>query len=104
MKANMRRLVKRQMAMNKKTPMRRCVGCGEMRPKKELLRVIRNADGEIFLDTTGKKNGRGAYICGNSECLQRAERTKGLARSLKTEIPSEIYEDLKREMIQFENG
>lgn len=91
------------MAMNKKIPMRQCVGCGEMKPKKELLRVIRTAEEEILLDATGRKNGRGAYICGNSECLRKAERSKGLARSLKTEIPVEIYEDLKREMMQFEN-
>lgn len=90
------------MAMNKKIPMRQCVGCREMKPKKELLRVIKTAEGEILLDETGRKNGRGAYICADSECLGKAEKTKGLARSLKTEIPKEIYEELKREMKQIE--
>ena len=90
------------MAMNKKIPMRQCVGCGEMKPKKELLRVIKTAEGEILLDDTGRKNGRGAYICADSECLGKAEKSKGLARSLKTEIPKELYEELKREMKQIE--
>lgn len=73
-----------------------------MKPKKELLRVLKTAEGEILLDDTGRKNGRGAYICADSECLGRAEKSRGLARSLKTEIPKEIYEELKREMKQIE--
>lgn len=90
------------MAMNKKIPMRQCVGCNEMKPKKEMLRVIKTAEDEILLDSTGRKNGRGAYLCASSECLEKAEKNKGLARSLKTVIPAEIYEELKREMKQLE--
>lgn len=73
-----------------------------MKPKKELLRVIKTAESEILLDETGRKNGRGAYICARGECLEKAEKSKGLARSLKIEIPKEIYEELKREMKQIE--
>lgn len=84
--------------MNKKIPMRQCVGCGEMKSKKELLRIIKTAEGEILLDTTGKKNGRGAYICPDGACLAKAIKTKGLERSLKTAIPKEIIENLTKEM------
>lgn len=90
------------MATNKKIPMRQCVGCNEMKPKKELLRVIKTAEDEILIDSTGRKNGRGAYLCASSECLEKARKNKGLARSLKTVIPPEIYEELKREMIKIE--
>lgn len=84
--------------MNKKIPMRQCVGCQEMKSKKELLRIIKTAENEIFLDTTGKKNGRGAYLCPNRECLTLAVKTKGLERSLKTTIPKEVIENLTKEM------
>lgn len=84
--------------MNKKIPMRQCVGCGEMKNKKEMFRVIKTAEEEILLDTTGKKNGRGAYICPDGDCLQKAIKTKGLERSLKTAIPKEIIENLTKEM------
>lgn len=84
--------------MNKKIPMRQCVGCQEMKSKKELMRIIKTADNEILLDTTGKKNGRGAYLCPNGECLARAIKTKGLERSLKTAIPKEVIENLTKEM------
>ena len=84
--------------MNKKIPMRQCVGCREMKSKKELLRVIKTAEEEILLDTTGKKNGRGAYLCPNKECMQKAIKNKGLERSLKTAIPKEIIENLTKEM------
>lgn len=84
--------------MNKKIPMRQCVGCQEMKSKKELLRIIKTAENEIFLDTTGKKNGRGAYLCPNQECLTLAVKTKGLERSLKTTIPKEVIENLTKEM------
>ncbi len=90
------------MATTKKIPMRQCVGCGEMKPKKELIRVIKTAEEEILLDITGRKNGRGAYICASSKCFERAVKTKGLSRSLKTEIPVEVYEEIKREMEQLE--
>lgn len=84
--------------MNKKIPMRQCVGCQEMKSKKELLRIIKTAENEILLDTTGKKNGRGAYLCPNGECLAKAVKTKGLERSLKTVIPKEVIESLTKEM------
>ena len=84
--------------MNKKIPMRQCVGCGEMKNKKEMLRVIKTSEEEILLDTTGKKNGRGAYICPNGECLKKAIKSKGLERSLKTAIPQEVIENLTKQM------
>ena len=82
---------------NKKIPMRQCVGCGEMKAKKELIRVITTEE-EVLLDTTGRKNGRGAYICANPECLKKARKSKGLERSLKASIPDEVYENLEKEM------
>lgn len=84
--------------MSKKIPVRQCVGCGEMKNKKELLRVIRTAENEILFDTTGKKNGRGAYLCPNGECLAKAVKKKGLERSLKTAVPEEVIENLTKEM------
>ena len=83
---------------NKKIPMRQCVGCLEMKPKRKLIRVIRTSEDEILIDATGKKNGRGAYICPNRECLEKAVKNKGLERSLKISVPQEIYEDFEREM------
>ena len=82
---------------NKKIPMRQCVGCGEMKAKKELLRVLKTEDG-VLLNATGKKNGRGAYICANTECLKKARKSKGLERSLKVAIPDEVYDNLEKEM------
>ena len=87
---------------NKKIPMRQCIGCGEMKPKKEMIRVIKTAEDEIILDTTGRKNGRGAYICPASECLQKAIKRKGLERSFKMPIPKDVYEMLTKEMEEFE--
>lgn len=86
--------------MAKKIPLRQCVGCGEMKGKKEMMRVLRTAENEICLDTTGKKNGRGAYLCRSRECLRKARKNKGLERSFKMSIPGEVYETLERE---FEN-
>ena len=63
---------------SKKVPMRQCVGCGEMKNKREMIRVIKTSENEIILDATGKKNGRGAYLCADSECLKKAEKSKGL--------------------------
>lgn len=83
---------------NKKVPVRQCVGCREMKSKKELIRVIRTLEGEVLLDATGRKNGRGAYICPDPECLRLAIRSKGLERSLKISIPQEIYGNLEKEM------
>lgn len=81
--------------MAKKIPLRQCVGCGEMKSKKELVRVIRTAEGDIVLDITGKKNGRGAYLCHSADCMKKARKNKGLERSLKTNIPDEIYGKLE---------
>ena len=83
---------------SKKVTKRQCVGCGEMKYKREMIRVIKTSENEIILDATGKKNGRGAYLCADSECLKKAEKSKGLERSLKTAIPKEIYEQLEEEM------
>lgn len=83
--------------MGKKIPQRQCVGCGEMKNKKEMMRVIKDAQGNISLDVTGKKNGRGAYVCFNEECLKKAIKTKGLERSFKMSIDPSIYEVLQKE-------
>lgn len=91
------------MAVTRKIPQRQCLGCGEMKDKKSLLRVIRTPEEEILLDTTGKKNGRGAYVCASMECLNKAIKSKGLERSLKCSIPAEIYEALKKELMEFES-
>ncbi|MDY4668483.1 MAG: YlxR family protein [Oliverpabstia sp.] len=82
----------------KKIPLRKCIGCNEMKNKKEMLRVLKTTENEIVLDTTGKKNGRGAYLCFSRECLQKAMKNKGLERSLKMPIPQEVYENLEREL------
>ena len=86
------------MGGNKKIPMRKCIGCQEMKSKKEMIRVIRTQEGEFSLDATGKKNGRGAYICPSAECLRKAVRNKGLERSFKQPIPAQVYEALEKEM------
>ena len=83
---------------NKKIPLRQCVGCHESKAKKELIRVIKTPEDTVVLDATGRKNGRGAYICPNPECLKKAVKSKGLERSLKTTIPEDVYENLKKEM------
>ena len=82
--------------------MRKCVGCGGMKSKKEMLRVIKPAEGEILLDATGRKNGRGAYLCQSRECLQQAVKGKGLERSFKMSIPKDVYEKLEKEMDELE--
>lgn len=83
----------------KKIPMRKCTGCGEMKWKKELIRILKTSDSnEILLDTTGRKNGRGAYLCNSLECFQKARKTRGLERSLQMKIPDEIYEALEKEL------
>ena len=84
--------------MNKKIPMRQCVGCQEMKSKKEMLRVLKTAEDEIVLDAKGRKNGRGAYLCFSRECLAKARKNKGLERSLKMSIPSEVYDSLEKEL------
>lgn len=87
----------RKKMMNKKIPMRQCVGCGEMKGKKEMMRVLKTPEGPIVLDVTGRKNGRGAYLCKNLDCLKKAEKNKGLERSFKMSIPKEVYENLEKE-------
>jgi predicted RNA-binding protein YlxR (DUF448 family) len=82
----------------KKIPLRMCLGCNEMKPKAELIRVVKSPEGEVSLDFTGKKNGRGAYICHNAECLERSVKTKRLERSFSMAIPNEVYESLKKEL------
>lgn len=83
---------------NKKIPMRKCVGCQEMKSKKELIRVIKTPEEEMLLDETGRKNGRGAYLCRNGACLRLARKNRGLERSFKHTIPEQVYEDLEKEM------
>ena len=82
--------------------MRKCVGCGEMKSKREMIRVLKTVDDEFVLDTTGKKNGRGAYLCFSKECFDRAVKGKGLERSFKQPIPKEVYEKLEKEMDDLE--
>lgn len=90
--------------MAKKLPLRMCTGCGEMKAKKEMIRVLKTPEEEIVIDTTGKKNGRGAYICCSLTCLQKAIKTRGLERSLKVSIPRELVETLEKEMMILESG
>ena len=78
----------------KKIPLRKCVACNENKPKKELIRVVRNTEGVVEIDLTGKKNGRGAYICSSIECLNKAKKNKNLNRALQAEISDEVYEQL----------
>ena len=82
----------------KKIPLRQCIGCGEMKSKKEMIRVLKTAEDEIVLDATGRKNGRGAYLCPSMDCFKKAVKNKGLERSFKTAIPKEVYETLEKEM------
>lgn len=83
--------------MAKKIPMRQCIGCGEMKSKKEMMRVLKTPEDEIVLDVTGKKNGRGAYLCKSGECLSKARKNRGLERSFKMSIPNEVYDNLEKE-------
>ena len=84
------------MSTVKKIPMRKCTGCNEMKEKKAMMRVLKCDEG-IELDTTGKKNGRGAYLCKSADCLKMAVKNKGVERSLKVQIPKEVYEALEKE-------
>jgi len=88
----------------KKIPMRQCVGCREMKPKKELIRVVRSPEGAISLDFRGKAPGRGAYLCPDPACMKRAVKSKALNRAFDTEIPQEIYEDLLAKMEEGDRG
>ncbi len=80
----------------KKIPMRMCTGCREMKPKKELVRIVRTNEGEIKLDLTGKLNGRGAYVCKCAECLSKVRKTNALARAFEITVSNEIYNELER--------
>ena len=82
----------------KKIPMRRCLGCFESKPKKELIRVVKNKEGEISLDKTGKKQGRGAYICCSEECLEKAIKSKAIEREFEMTLNEEIYALLRRDI------
>lgn len=86
----------------KKIPMRMCTGCREMKPKRELIRVVRVDDNDIRLDATGKLNGRGAYICKNPECLQKAKKSNALSRAFETNVSQEIYSALERSLESIE--
>lgn len=84
----------------KKIPLRTCIGCKAKKPKKELIRVVKQADGKILIDFTGKTNGRGAYLCPDSNCLEQAIKTKKLSREFETEIPKEVYDDLRSQIMK----
>ena len=82
----------------KKIPMRKCTGCGEQKPKKELVRVVKTPNGEILLDLTGKTSGRGAYICNSAECLKKARKSKRIDRTFEMTIPDEVYRQMEEEI------
>ncbi|HJB50920.1 MAG TPA: YlxR family protein [Candidatus Anaeromassilibacillus stercoravium] len=82
----------------KKIPMRMCAGCGEHKPKKELVRVVKSPEGEISLDTTGRKPGRGAYVCRSADCLRLARKARRLERAFSCQIPDEVYERMEEEL------
>lgn len=82
----------------KHVPMRMCNGCGEMKSKKELVRIVKSKEGEISLDLTGKKAGRGAYICSNLECLQKARKARRLEKAFSARIPDEIYDEMEQQL------
>ena len=85
-------------ASTKKVPVRRCVGCGEHFPKGELVRVLRTPEGEVLLDLTGKKSGRGAYICKKAACLKKARKSKRIEASLECSIPADVYDRMEEEI------
>lgn len=82
----------------KKIPLRKCIGCGEMKPKKELIRVVKSPEGEISVDLTGKKSGRGAYICHSEECFLKARKSKRIEKSFSTAISDEVYDQMLSEL------
>ena len=86
----------------KKIPLRKCIGCGEMKNKKEMMRVIRTPENQVTLDVTGKKNGRGAYLCFSRDCLAKA-MNRGLERSLKIAVGQDVFESLERELDAIES-
>lgn len=86
----------------RKIPMRKCIGCMESFPKKELCRIVKNKENEIHFDSTGKLNGRGTYICKKSECFEMAIKSKRLTKTLEAEIPNDVYEAIKAAIIKNE--
>ncbi|MEJ8554446.1 RNase P modulator RnpM [Tepidibacter sp. Z1-5] len=86
----------------KKIPQRKCIICQDRNSKKTLIRIVKNKDGEIFVDNTGKANGRGAYICASKECLEKAIKTRALNRAFKLEISEKVYNDLSEEIDKYE--
>ena len=84
--------------MPKKIPLRQCLGCREMKPKKELIRVVRSPEGEVSLDFKGKLPGRGAYVCPQMDCLAKIRKSRALERAFDTALPAEVYEALERQM------
>ncbi len=84
----------------RKIPLRKCTGCNEMKPKREIVRVVKNKEGEISLDLTGKKAGRGAYICNNAQCLKMARKNRGLERAFSCKIPDEVYDELEKSLTE----
>lgn len=90
------------MQNNKKVPQRKCIVCQDRESKKELMRIVKNKEGQIFIDPTKKANGRGAYICKDSECLKKAIKTKALNKAFKIEVSSEVYENLLKELESYE--
>jgi predicted RNA-binding protein YlxR (DUF448 family) len=85
-------------AKKKKIPQRRCVGCGETKDKKELVRVVRTPEGEVCLDLTGKKSGRGAYVCHSAACLRKARKSKRIEQNLEVGIPEDLYDKLEAQL------
>jgi len=80
----------------KKVPIRTCIGCNEAKPKRELIRVVKTAEGDVSIDFTGRANGRGAYICNNVDCLEKAVKTRRLSKAFSMQIDMQIYEDLRK--------
>ena len=92
------------MSQVRKVPMRQCIGCREMKSKKEMIRILKTTEDEIVIDATGKKNGRGAYICPNADCFAKAVASKGLERSFKMPIEKSVYDKLAKELENIEAG
>jgi predicted RNA-binding protein YlxR (DUF448 family) len=88
----------------KKTPLRQCLGCREMKPKRELIRVVKSPEGEISLDFKGKKPGRGAYLCPQPECLAKVKKSRALERAFSAQMPTEVYDALETQMKEGEVG
>ena len=90
------------LGLKNKVPLRQCVGCREMKSKRDMIRILKTPEGEFMLDPTGRKNGRGAYICRDAQCLEKAKKSKALDRSFRMSIPMEVYESLEREWEEIE--